>query len=35
MDIKDIQQNFGDKYDAHIEQMLKYVDKLEKEGKIK
>ena len=34
MDIDDIHEKFGDKYDKAIEQMLKYVDKLEAEGKI-
>ena len=34
MDIDDIREKFGDKYDAAIDQMLEYVDKLEAEGKI-
>ena len=34
MDIDDIKKNFGDKYNEGIEDMLKYLDKLEKEGKI-
>lgn len=34
MDIKDIKDKFGDKYDAGISQMREYVDKLELEGKI-
>ena len=34
MDIDDIKSKFGDKYDEGISQMLDYVDKLEKEGKI-
>ena len=34
MDIDDIKEKFGDKYDKAIEQMLSYVDKLETEGKI-
>lgn len=33
-DIDDIREKFKDKYDKAIEQMLEYVDKLEKEGKI-
>lgn len=34
MDIDDIREKFGDKYDEGIAQMLEYVDKLEAEGKI-
>jgi hypothetical protein len=34
MDIDDIREKFGDKYDKAIGQMLEYVDKLEAEGKI-
>lgn len=34
MDIDDIREKFGNKYDNAIEQMLQYVDKLEMEGKI-
>lgn len=34
MDIDDIHEKFGNKYDAPIQEMLKYVDKLEQEGKI-
>lgn len=34
MDVKDIQNKFGDKYDSAIEQARAYLDKLEKEGKI-
>lgn len=34
MDIDDIHEKFGSKYDEAISQMLKYVDKLEAEGKI-
>ena len=34
MDIDDIKDKFGNKYDKAIEQMLQYVDKLESEGKI-
>lgn len=34
MDIDDIKEKFGDKYDKAIGQMLEYVDKLEAEGKI-
>ena len=34
MDIDDIKEKFGNKYDKAIEQMLTYVDKLEAEGKI-
>lgn len=34
MDIDDIREKFGSKYDESISQMLKYVDKLETEGKI-
>lgn len=34
MDIDDIKEKFPDKYDKAIEQMMKYVDKLEAEGKI-
>ena len=34
MDIDDIHEKFGDKYDEEIAEMLEYVDKLEKEGKI-
>ena len=34
MDIDDIREKFGDKYDDAIEEMLNYVDILEKEGVI-
>lgn len=34
MDIDDIHEKFGDKYDDAIAEMLEYVDQLEKEGKI-
>ena len=34
MDIDDIHEKFGDKYDDAISEMLEYVDQLEKEGKI-
>ncbi len=34
MDIDDIRENFGDKYDEAIEEMLAYVDQLEAEGRI-
>jgi hypothetical protein len=34
MDIDDIHDKFGDKYDDAIEEMLDYVNKLETEGKI-
>lgn len=34
MDIDDIHEKFGDKYDDAISEMLEYVDKLEQEGKI-
>lgn len=34
MDIDDIRDKFGDKYDDAIAEMLEYVDKLEQEGKI-
>lgn len=34
MDIDDIREKFGDKYDEAIDEMLDYVDELEKEGKI-
>lgn len=34
MDIDDIHDKFGDKYDDAISEMLEYVDKLEEEGKI-
>ncbi|MEH7009218.1 hypothetical protein V7087_00105 [Neobacillus niacini] len=34
MDIDDIRDKFGDKYDEAISEMLEYVDKLETEGKI-
>ena len=34
MDIDDIREKFGNKYDKAIEQMLVYVDKLEAEGMI-
>ena len=34
MDIDDIHEKFGDKYDDAIAQMLDYVDQLESEGKI-
>ena len=35
MDIDDIHDKFGDKYDGAIAEMMEYVDKLEKEGKIR
>ncbi len=34
MDIDDIREKFGDKYDSEIEKLEKYIDKLESEGKI-
>lgn len=34
MDIDDIHEKFGDKYDDAIKDMLKYVDKLEEEGRV-
>ena len=34
MDIDDIHEKFGDKYDEAIAELLDYVDKLEEEGKI-
>lgn len=34
MDIDDIREKFGDKYDLAIAEMLQYVDELEAEGKI-
>ena len=34
MDIDDIHEKFGDKYDEAIEKMLKYVDELEQNNKI-
>ena len=34
MDIDDIREKFGTKYDVAISEMLEYVDKLELEGKI-
>lgn len=34
MDIDDIYEKFGDKYDCAIKEMLEYVDKLEAEGRI-
>lgn len=34
MDIDDIHEKFGDKYDEGIKQMCEYVDKLESEGKL-
>lgn len=34
MDIDDIHEKFGDKYDDAIAEMLEYVDQLEQEGKI-
>lgn len=34
MDITDVKEKFGSKYDAGISQLLSYVDKLEQEGKI-
>ena len=34
MDINDIREKFGDKYDDAIAEMLAYVDELEEEGKI-
>lgn len=34
MDVDDIRSKFGDKYDAQIEAAAKYIDELEKGGKI-
>ena len=34
MDIDDIRDRFGDKYDEAIEEMMEYVNRLEQEGKI-
>lgn len=34
MDIDDIHDKFGDKYDEAIGEMMEYIDKLEQEGKI-
>lgn len=34
MDIDNIHEKFGNKYDDAISEMLEYVDKLEAEGKI-
>ena len=34
MDIDDIREKFGDKYDDAIQEMLEYVDQLEEGGKI-
>ena len=34
MDVKDIQDKFGDKYDKSIKEARTYVDKLESEGKV-
>ncbi len=34
MDIDDIREKFGNKYDVGIKQMLEYVDKLELEGRL-
>ena len=34
MDIDDIRSKFGDKYDDAINEMLEYIDKLIKEGRI-
>lgn len=34
MDIDDIHEKFGNKYDTEISQLLEYVDELEAEGKI-
>lgn len=34
MDIDDIRGKFGNKYDGAISEMMKYVDKLESEGKL-
>lgn len=34
MDIDDIHEKFGGKYDDAIAEMLEYVDQLEQEGKI-
>ena len=34
MDIDDLHEKFGDKYDDAIAEMLEYVDQLEREGKI-
>ena len=34
MDIDDIHDKFGHKYDDAISEMLEYVDQLEKEGRV-
>ena len=34
MDIDDIHEKFGDKYDDAIAEMMDYVDRLEQEGKL-
>ena len=34
MDIDDIHEKFGDKYDDAINEMLDYIEQLEQEGKI-
>ena len=34
MDIDDIKEKFGDKYDDAIAELMDYVDELEKDGKI-
>lgn len=34
MDIDDIREKFGNKYDNAISEMLEYVDELEAEGRI-
>jgi hypothetical protein len=34
MDIDDLHEKFGDKYDDAINEMLEYVDKLEEEGRV-
>lgn len=35
MDIDDIRRNFGNKYDLHISELLKYVNELDEQGVIK
>ena len=34
MDIEDIRDKFGSKYDAQIDEMLKYFDKIKETGNI-
>ena len=34
MDIDDIHEKFGNKYDVQIKEMLQYVDQLEQEGRV-